>query len=103
MGTMSKRPENIVHNFDISRESLDMEENQVWVVLLPSFSQGFPKLEFEIRHEGLGTPTGNTPEVLEFDQMHDELRGISGAICNFLRREDELMTELMNHKRSTSY
>jgi hypothetical protein len=25
------------------------------------------------------------------------------AICNFLRREDELMTELMNHKRSTSY
>jgi hypothetical protein len=26
-----------------------------------------------------------------------------GAICNFLRREDELMTELMNHKRSTSY
>jgi hypothetical protein len=25
------------------------------------------------------------------------------AICDFLRREDELMTELMNHKRSTSY
>jgi hypothetical protein len=24
------------------------------------------------------------------------------AICDFLRREDELMTELMNHKRSTS-
>jgi hypothetical protein len=28
--------------------------------------------------------------------------GVS-AICDFLRREDELMTELMNHKRSTSY
>jgi glutathione peroxidase-family protein len=27
----------------------------------------------------------------------------SRAICDFLRREDELMTELMNHKRSTSY
>jgi hypothetical protein len=26
----------------------------------------------------------------------------SSAICDFLRREDELMTELMNHKRSTS-
>jgi hypothetical protein len=25
------------------------------------------------------------------------------AICDFLRREDELMTELMSHKRSTSY
>jgi hypothetical protein len=24
------------------------------------------------------------------------------AICDILRREDELMTELMNHKRSTS-
>jgi hypothetical protein len=24
------------------------------------------------------------------------------AICNFPRREDELMTELMNHKRLTS-
>jgi hypothetical protein len=23
------------------------------------------------------------------------------TICDFLRREDELMTELMNHKRST--
>jgi hypothetical protein len=30
------------------------------------------------------------------------LMGVS-AICDFLRREDELMTELMNHKRSTSY
>jgi hypothetical protein len=29
--------------------------------------------------------------------------GYSTAICDFLRREDELMTELMNHKRSTSY
>jgi hypothetical protein len=28
--------------------------------------------------------------------------GTSSAICGFLRREDELMTELMNHKRSTS-
>jgi hypothetical protein len=27
----------------------------------------------------------------------------ASAICDFLRREDELMTELMNHKRSTSY
>jgi hypothetical protein len=26
----------------------------------------------------------------------------TSAICDFLRREDELMTELMNHKRSTS-
>jgi hypothetical protein len=26
----------------------------------------------------------------------------ASAICDFLRREDELMTELMNHKRSTS-
>jgi hypothetical protein len=26
-----------------------------------------------------------------------------GAICNFLRREDELMTELLNQKQSTSY
>jgi hypothetical protein len=26
----------------------------------------------------------------------------SSAICDFLRREDELMTELMNHKRSSS-
>ena len=25
------------------------------------------------------------------------------AICDFLRREDELMTELLNQKRSTSY
>jgi hypothetical protein len=25
----------------------------------------------------------------------------TSAICDFLRREDELMTELMNHKRST--
>jgi hypothetical protein len=31
-----------------------------------------------------------------------KIRGFS-AICDFLRREDELMTELMNHKRSTSY
>jgi hypothetical protein len=28
--------------------------------------------------------------------------GRLSKICNFLRREDELMTELMNHKRSTS-
>jgi hypothetical protein len=31
------------------------------------------------------------------------LIGAKAAICDFLRREDELMTELMNHKRSTSY
>jgi hypothetical protein len=33
------------------------------------------------------------------------IKAIPGAtaICDFLRREDELMTELMNHKRSTSY
>jgi uncharacterized membrane protein YbaN (DUF454 family) len=28
---------------------------------------------------------------------------LTSAICDFLRREDEVMTELMNHKRSTSY
>jgi hypothetical protein len=27
---------------------------------------------------------------------------VTPAICNFPRREEELMTELMNHKRSTS-
>jgi hypothetical protein len=31
-----------------------------------------------------------------------DMNGERGAICDFLRREDELMTELMNHKRSTS-
>jgi hypothetical protein len=27
----------------------------------------------------------------------------TAAICDFLRREDELMTELLNQKQSTSY
>jgi hypothetical protein len=34
--------------------------------------------------------------------LMDSVSTISYAICDFLRREDELMTELMNHKRSTS-
>jgi hypothetical protein len=33
----------------------------------------------------------------------NESNDCSCTICDFLRREDELMTELMNHKRSTSY
>jgi hypothetical protein len=40
-----------------------------------------------------------------FAPGHDPNDGgfTSYAICDSLRREDELMTELMNHKRSTSY
>jgi hypothetical protein len=37
-----------------------------------------------------------------FIEKHSGLRPFA-AICDFLRREDELMTELMNHKRSTLY
>jgi hypothetical protein len=38
--------------------------------------------------------------LLFFGRM--PLMRFSPAICDFLRREDKLMTELMNHKRSTS-
>jgi hypothetical protein len=38
-----------------------------------------------------------------YRNLEPNRRSVTTAICDFLRREDELMTELMNHKRSTSY
>jgi hypothetical protein len=46
-----------------------------------------------------------TSRVLQSEASTSARKGfdVNPAICDFLRREDELMTELMNHKRSTSY
>jgi hypothetical protein len=43
------------------------------------------------------------PVQLGLGQSMTPSDGSTCAICDFLRREDELVTELMNHKRSTSY
>jgi hypothetical protein len=46
--------------------------------------------------------TVNIRRIELYKEVSDSIQGAS-AICDFLRREDELMTELMNHKQSTTY
>jgi hypothetical protein len=49
----------------------------------------------------IGKVDATHPPGLSLSDFWDDTVPTS-AICDFLRREDELMTELMNHKRSTS-
>jgi hypothetical protein len=50
---------------------------------------------------GSVTDTVNICRIEPYKEVSDSIHGVS-AICDFPRREDKLMTELMNHKRSTS-
>jgi hypothetical protein len=73
------------------------EANQM---IQEAWKVAFPSLRFPVELIG-GFPSRKSPLVAVPHKASDQ-QTPPAAICDFLRREDELMTELMNHRRSTS-